>query len=273
MFSPTVLFDDTLSVKNVYTAFVAHRKKDFDFKGESHNFWELVYINSGTVGITSGGKALECKMGTAVLHKPGEFHSIWSVGGTEPVYTVLTFDIKGQKQDRLKGLAVNLSSEGIEIMSKISRLISSIAFRGSIYPKKLQEEPILSIKLQKLLELALVLCIEENDGAEFKMNSPDAEIFAAAVEIMKKNIEAPLSSDEIAKELHVSLSKLKRIFKKYAMTGVHEYYFIIRLNMAAKMLLNGKTAKECAEKCGFQNQNYFSAAFKRHFGVSPSKYK
>lgn len=273
MFSPSVVFDNILSVKNIYTAFVVRREKDFDFKGESHDFWELVYINGGTVGITSGSRALECKAGTAVLHKPGEFHRIWSVGSTEPVYTVVTFDAEGELVIQLKNVVVSLKSEGMDKMAQISGLISSLDIGSSIFPRKLQSEPILAAKLQKLLETVLILCIEEKGNIAVKSASPDAELFSQAVGIMKENISAPLSSDEIAAKMHISLSKLKRVFKKYALIGVHEYYFVLRMNKAVKMLGTGVSVGQCALECGFLNQNYFSAAFKRHFGVSPSEYK
>ncbi len=273
MFSPSVVFNDSLSVKRIYTAFVARRKKDFDFNGESHNFWELVYINSGTVGITSGSRVFECGAGTVVLHKPGEFHRIWAVGGTEPVYTVLSFDVESGYIGRLGSMAILLDSDESEIIERISRLILSLELGGSIFPTMLNSQPVLAARLQKLLELALILCIEKGGNAVFEADSPDVLLFASAVGIMKENVSAPLSSEEIAESMHISLSKLKRVFKKYAMTGVHEYYFILRLNKAAKMIMSGKSAKECADECGFLNQNYFSAAFKRHFGVSPSRFK
>ena len=47
------------------------------------------------------------------------------------------------------------------------------------------------------------------------------------------------------------------------------YYNVLRMKKACEMLSEGKSVKETAFSLGFANQNYFSASFKKHYGLSP----
>lgn len=47
---------------------------------------------------------------------------------------------------------------------------------------------------------------------------------------------------------------------------------LIRLEQAAIFLKHGDSVLDVSVKAGFLNVKYFSTVFKKHFGVSPSKY-
>ena len=40
-------FENVITVENIITAFYMELSKDFYYPGESHDFWELVYIDKG----------------------------------------------------------------------------------------------------------------------------------------------------------------------------------------------------------------------------------
>ena len=40
-------FETTFEIKNIITLFYMEISKDFSYKGEAHNFWEMVYIDKG----------------------------------------------------------------------------------------------------------------------------------------------------------------------------------------------------------------------------------
>ena len=43
----------TISIDSVYTFFKSDFKSDYVFGGERHNFWEIVFVLDGTVGVTA----------------------------------------------------------------------------------------------------------------------------------------------------------------------------------------------------------------------------
>ena len=90
---------------------------------------------------------------------------------------------------------------------------------------------------------------------------------------MKENMCKRLSADEIADGCNVSLSLLQKMFYRYTGMGIMKYYESLRMGRAKSLLSDGYMVKETAEALGYTDQNYFSSAYKRYFGISPSRKK
>ena len=73
----------------------------------------------------------------------------------------------------------------------------------------------------------------------------------------------------------LQISRTKLYYKIKGLTGKtpSEFFMQYKLNVAAKLLKEGKlNVSEIAIKTGFNTLPHFSKAFKKQFGVSPSKY-
>ena len=86
-----------ISVKGIYTIIDTKKRPDFIFEGESHPFWELVYVKEGSVGISADERIYNMTEGDIIFHKPMEFHRIWATESTSPHICILTFEIEGNK--------------------------------------------------------------------------------------------------------------------------------------------------------------------------------
>jgi two-component system, response regulator YesN len=63
---------------------------------------------------------------------------------------------------------------------------------------------------------------------------------------------------------------LQRNFKQYYGLTISEYQLQKRLESAAKMLEEGRLSKkQIAFRCGYNNQNNFSKAFRKQYNISP----
>ena len=83
-----------------------------------------------------------------------------------------------------------------------------------------------------------------------------------------------ISAADIAKAAGYSPNYLSRRFREAAGIGVHEYLMFIRLQRAALELVStDDSVTEIALRCGFSDGNYFKDAFKKKYGVTPSKYR
>ena len=74
----------------------------------------------------------------------------------------------------------------------------------------------------------------------------------------------------------LKISRTKFYYKIKGLTGKtpSEFFMQYKLNIAAKMLKEGKlNVSEIAARTGFNTLPHFSKAFKKQFGVSPSKYE
>ena len=78
-----------LNISAVYTIHYFKYGKNFRFREESHNFYELVYLDSGHAIVSADDKILELEQGQAFLHKPNENHTIYT---NDKSYNTLSYD-------------------------------------------------------------------------------------------------------------------------------------------------------------------------------------
>jgi AraC family transcriptional regulator len=77
----------------------------------------------------------------------------------------------------------------------------------------------------------------------------------------------------LARTVGMSTFHFARIFSELAGASPHRYLQRIRLNEAARRLIQGDSVTEACFSCGFRNLSHFIRAFARQFGASPGKYK
>ena len=78
----------------------------------------------------------------------------------------------------------------------------------------------------------------------------------------------------LAEKFYVSPNYFSRLFKRVEGEGCNEYIVRKRIEKS-KTLLETTTLKtgRIAMAVGYNDTNYFSIAFRKHTGVSPTKYR
>ncbi len=76
-YTPGCKIKNSLSVNVLFTISHQHFSDGYFFKGERHNFYEIVCVLKGSVGVTAGKNIFILSEGEMTLHCPGEFHAIW----------------------------------------------------------------------------------------------------------------------------------------------------------------------------------------------------
>ncbi len=107
------------------------------------------------------------------------------------------------------------------------------------------------------------------------LSEQDRNFMDKLYELMEKHIaEQTLSVPTISHELLISHSKFNYKLKELTGETPGSFFRKFKLNRAAKLLREGKyNVSEVAMMTGFGTVSYFSVAFKKQFGVSPSEYK
>ncbi|MEO5911035.1 MAG: AraC family transcriptional regulator [Pelobium sp.] len=128
----------------------------------------------------------------------------------------------------------------------------------------------LEAKILELIYLHFNNLIElEDEGSVNK----DLEKMEHAKTIIMENMRNPCSLIELAHEVGLNDFKLKKGFKEYYGTTVFGYLHDLRMEKAKILLCKDKKIIAVADEVGYKNAHHFSAAFKKYFGVLPSKLK
>jgi AraC-like DNA-binding protein len=87
-------------------------------------------------------------------------------------------------------------------------------------------------------------------------------------------VDRQVTLDELAARSGFSAQHLGRLFRDQLGVTPLQYLGRLRMERAAELLTEGRlTVKAVARHLGFADPYYFSRAFKRHFGRSPSSYQ
>ncbi len=111
-------------------------------------------------------------------------------------------------------------------------------------------------------------------GHKKEEEQTERENISAALEFIKCHYRERITLSDIAAQSHLSKGYLSRIFKSETGLKPTEYVNNLRLKKAAELLVStGMNITETAEKCGFDDPNYFTRLFKKSFGKTPRDYK
>jgi two-component system, response regulator YesN len=100
------------------------------------------------------------------------------------------------------------------------------------------------------------------------------EIISKAKNYINIYLTQDLSVSNIAESLYVTPNYFSRLFKRVTGEGCNEYIVRKRIEKA-KSLLETTTIRtgKIATMVGYRDTNYFSLAFKKYEGISPTKYR
>ena len=120
---------------------------------------------------------------------------------------------------------------------------------------------------------SVVLSILKTHAIPLKTHSFTACV-SKAIDYIKQNLSAQLTTEEIAANAFVSKSTLTKAFKKELNMSVQEYLYDIIMFEAGQLLThNSFSIAEISDKFCFSDQFYFSRRFRQKYGVSPREYR
>lgn len=260
-------------ITGFYSFFEKTYDKDYKYEGEIHNFWEIVCVMDGRLGVTADKDVYILEAGQAIVHKPMEFHNIWSES-SNPRIIILSFS--GKIPDLDKRIFTMDDDLVLYITSLLEEAESTFNYDTEhnmlITGIKDGKEDI-SERILKKCELFVMSLVSGNVAEPLLIREGSAKNYMNIVSFLNANTDKSLSVFDIAKALNMSEPNVKKVFKKYSGMGVINYFNTLRINKAQTLLKSGISVREVSEKLGFSDQNYFSTVFKRISGVSPKKYK
>jgi AraC-like DNA-binding protein len=254
---------------------------------ERHDFWEMVYLESGEAIVTAGKKQIHLLPGEVIFHKPGETHCIQAIGSntTQPFF--ISFYSTSKIMNLFEGLKLSLDSEGKRLIYKIYDEARNIFSRKhKVYDKYgfsamdlLPNSPLGAQQLYKIyLEELLILIAREIERKEklIMYNSKEEfekGLYQKMIEFISQRVYSDMSIKDLCTYLNYGRTYISAIFKKFSGVSIIQYYNSLKIKESKKLIKSKKySISEISDMLKFNSPYYFSNVFKKFENMSPSEY-
>ena len=275
--------ENCITIDSLYTIHYFEYTNNFYFAGESHDFWEFIYVDKGSVDICMDDKEITLKKGDIAFHQPNEFHKVSTYGHTAPNLVVISFESHSPLMDffRCQILKTSPKEQALlaDVLIEAKKLFSS-PLDDPYLTEMIKKEnfPIGTEQLIKIhLEQFLIYLLQRYSNQEIQqsISSPQnaADIFKRVSAYMEDNITKHLTIEQICWDNMIGRTKLQKIFHAEVGIGIIDYFSRLKINAAKHMIRDGKlNFSQISEQLGYSSIHYFSRQFKKISGMSPSEY-
>ncbi len=273
-----------INISRIVTIHYYEFDRNFVFRGERHNFWEMVYVDKGKVEIKRDDDIITLSQGEIVFHAPDEFHSIRALDSS-PNFFVISFVCDSpamQYFERYKTLLGKSLRPFIASIIKESENAYDIPKNNPNLKKLIKKEscPVGAEQLIKTyLEQFLIFLVRditrrgENDIFPSK-ESMENHLVTEIKAYLNSQTERTVRVDDICRKFGYSKSYLSRVFHQMSGKTLASYAVDLKIARAKNLIRDGNlNFTQISELLAFDNPQYFSRVFKRLTGMSPSEFK
>jgi AraC-like DNA-binding protein len=277
---------EEIVVKHIVSVHYFEFSKDYTFAGESHDFWEFVYVDKGEAEVMADKYVYKLKKGEIIFHKPNEFHNLWSNGKVAPNIVILSFVCNSKSMSFFKEKILSIGDYEKNLMASIIREAKD-AFSSpldDIFLMRLERNTIQSFGCEQMikiyLEQFLLSLVRKgnsiNSEARITKSTKehsDGDIVSKVIDFLEKQIYNSISFDEVCKYSGLGKTNLKVLFKERTGSGVMEYFKKLKIEEAKGLIRqSGMNFTETSNKLGYASVHHFSKQFKKATGMTPSEY-
>ena len=278
---------DCIRINELYTVHYFEYSKNYKFYGESHDFWEFVYMDKGEVIVTADDRDFALSGGQIFFHKPNQWHNLRANGEIAPNIAIVSFSCTSPEMSFFEDKIFTLTPYEKELLQKVV-FEGKKSFKGKlnlVNQKKMEKREDAPFGTEQIIknniELLLISIVRNN--AEQKttkkldfasVSSHGEQIVKRILEILEARVHTTVNLDEIAKDLYFSKTYVKSVFKKYVGTSIIQYFNRLKIDEAKRLIsLNEFSYTEIAAKLGFSSVHYFTRLFKSLTDMTPSEYQ
>ena len=289
--------DSSVIIESLKTVHYFKFSPDYNYSGESHDFWEFIYIDFGILNVRIENDIYTLEKGDLVLIKPDAFHNVWGNYQHPSDIAVISFR---SPSSRLSGLSHKI----IKTSQRQQFLISQFLREARLtFATELEKPAILKLEkrehlpfgceqcLKNYLELLIIDLVRKDTESPFGSAAfspaPYGSAHSSSIKLHKERTmirqiqdyfenhlgDSSLTLQQVCRENCVSSALLQQIFRRNLGTGVIEYYNNLRIERAMHLIQIGKyNMTEISDILGYNSLHYFSKCFKKAVGIPPTAY-
>lgn len=272
----------TIQIPALYSVHYFEYTSHYQFPGESHNFWEILYVDKGNVRVTADDRTYNLTRGQLIFHAPGEFHALSADGVAAPDLVVVSFQCDSPAMDFFHQRVTFAGAPERMLLARIveeSRAAFSTPMDDPSTTTLVRRpdapagsEQLISAALEELL-IRLLRQEVPSESVPPPHDLPNSEVLDGIVRYLEQRLDRPLTVDQICRDNMIGRSQLQKLFHGQTGGGVMEYFSRMKIKAARHMIREGRlNFTQISETLGFQSVHYFSRRFRSICGMSPSEY-
>ena len=275
--------NDSLHIDKLFTIHYFEYTSEFVFPGESHDFWEFICVDKGSVKICMDDTELTLHKGDIAFHQPNEFHNVCTYSQIAPNLVVISFRCNSPLMDFFKKKVFKIDERERTLLAKIvveaQQLFESPLddpYTTEMIRRKhtpIGSEQLIRMHIEDLLLGLIRRYSVEEPQIPLPITKSVVDIFKRVTAYMEENISSRLTIDRICRDNMIGRTQLQNVFQKEAGMGVIEYFSKMKIENAKHMIRIGYlNFTQISEQLGYTSIHYFSRQFKKLSGMTPSEY-
>ncbi len=258
-----------------------------DIRLNWHEYFEILYLQSGEVAYEVQGRHLPLKQGDLFIVGGTQLHRMsayrkWPVKGVvlyflpdlirgahqtgEDLEYLMPFLVQSDGFPHVVSADTGIPGQILQLMRRIAAELPAQSHRGRLTVKT-------------YLKMILVLLV--NHYAAFRGSEEaylrkqrDLDRLAPLFEFIESHFSQPIAVEQAAMQVGMSKSNFMRFFKQVTGEPFVAYLNRFRIAKAEALLSAGdKSIAQVSQEVGFCDQSYFGMVFRSVMGVPPREYR
>ncbi|MBR5438659.1 MAG: helix-turn-helix domain-containing protein [Clostridia bacterium] len=273
-----------INIQKIVTIHYQELSKGYSAMLESHNFWELIYVDKNEAIVEIDGVEFNVKRGELFVISPNASHTV-KTNDNEPNIFIISFDCRSESMHFFanKKMVLNQKYHYLlkNIMQEATNTFIVPDFNPNLNKLNLLQNANLGGEqaLKNSLELLLIYLLRDeaqsNKQEKYfvtKTNSIKDLEFEIA-NYLSNNLYGKFSLDGLCDSLYYGKTFLCSFFKQKTGKTIYQTYLKFKVDEAKKLIRNGIPLQEIAEKLCFDSPSHFNSVFKKYAKVTPNEYK
>lgn len=258
------------------------RKAGYSFSRHMHSSIEIYRILSGKCYMDIRSEQVPCRENDFIMILPDVVHSFYlgedsdcsfqHVHFNPAMFSGIVLEDNGiQPVTLLHALLFNSHSyyffpSDFMIDRTMTNLISLYKASDSLFSAA-------NINVD-LMQLMLHILDKNQPKHNFAEPRKQNSYVAYALDYIHKNYGQKIMQDDIARQLHISVRYLAKLFRLYMGVSLSNYINIFRINRSTELMLKTNLSlTEIALRVGFNDSQHFSKVFMQVMNSTPSQYR
>lgn len=276
----SVALNSVFDIRALFTVHYFEYDCSYVFKGEKHDFWEMLYVDSGSVEVIAGERQLVLEKGHVIFHQPNEFHAFRAIGKKAPNLIVISFDCDCPYMDAFREKVLPTTESQVRLFGDLVESAKETFCLPLVNPLRVRSdapfgaEQLFRSTLERLL-IELYQSLSENPQApaSVPVSRNHEHLMEQVMIYLQERLTQKLTVADICRENMVSRSLLQQVFHEYKGCGVIECFNHMKIEAAMEMIRENRyTYSQIATMLNYSSYQYFSLQFRKYVRMSPSEY-